>query len=150
MSTQDTVVSHIAVCASDLDHSIRFYTEVFGFALDQRIDIGAPFETLTELPPIKGSAAFLNKDGVRLELVSYQTPEMIGPAERPPMNQLGLTHLAFTVTDLDAVIGRMAANGGTVIDQTRVSTPAGDLIFCTDPDGVRLELWQKPEGGAQM
>jgi len=145
MSTQDTTVSHVAICASDLDRSTRFYTEVFGYALDQHVDIGAPFETLTEFARIDGRAAFLSKDGVRLELVSYETPKTIGPAERRPMNQLGLTHLAFTVTDLDAVIGRVAGLGGTVLDQTRVSTPVGDMIFCTDPDGVRLELWQKPE-----
>lgn len=137
-------ISHFGVCVSDLERSKRFYIEALGFESEYELEFGAPFEVLTELPPIQARAAFLRRDGVRIELASYASPGVIGPAERRPMNQLGLTHMALVVDDLDAVARRIAEAGGQVLPQTRVETPSGDLIFCTDPDGVRFELWRKP------
>jgi predicted enzyme related to lactoylglutathione lyase len=59
------------------------------------------------------------------------------------MNQLGLTHIAFVVEDLEATAKRIAECGGEPLRHTFVSSPAGDMMFATDPDGTRLELWEK-------
>ena len=129
---------------TDLEKSTRFYVETFGLELEQHVDVTPPFQILTELPDIDGRAAFFLKNGTKIELVAYKVPETLGPAQRRPMNQLGLTHIAFTVTDLDATIETIARLGGHVLHDTRVSGPMGRMIFATDPDGVRLELWEKP------
>jgi predicted enzyme related to lactoylglutathione lyase len=100
---------------------------------------------MTEIPGSKGRAGFFRLGGVQIELATYETG-VIGPAERRPMNQIGLTHLSFIVADLEAVVARIVELGGQVYPQTKVVTPMGPMIFCTDPDGTRLELWQKPPG----
>lgn len=138
-------VSHVGVCASDLARSVRFYTEALGFVLDYYVDVGAPFDVLTELPGLECRIGFFRQDGLRIELAGYASPDVVGTPERRPMNQVGLTHLSLVVEDIDAVTERIVTFGGRVYPQTKVATPKGRLIFCTDPDGVRIELWQKAE-----
>ena len=124
---------------------MRFYTEVLGFQLSQSVEGGPPFDVMAEVPELKLHANFLTRDGVTIELLYYERPGAIGPAQRRPMNQLGLTHISFTVKDMDTTTDLIQGFGGHVLSHTKVSTPMGDLMFCTDPDGTRIELWQKPE-----
>jgi len=142
-SSQGVAVSHFAVCVSDLERSRKFYTEALGFTVDREVDILAPFHTLTEFETIDGHAIFLKHGPVTLEIVGYKAPDVIGPAERRPMNQLGLTHMAFVVEDLGATADRIDALGGTALRHTFVPGQFGDMMFATDPDGTRLELWEK-------
>jgi catechol 2,3-dioxygenase-like lactoylglutathione lyase family enzyme len=135
----------VGLCTSNLERSARFYTEALGFVLEYYVDVGPPFEVLTELPTIRSRVGFFRQEGLRLELAGYDTPDVVGTPERRPMNQLGLTHLSLVVDDIDAVTKRIAALGGHVYPETKVTLPLGQLIFCTDPDGVRIELWQKAE-----
>ncbi|MBW8753719.1 MAG: VOC family protein [Sphingomonadales bacterium] len=146
-SPDNVVVSHIGICTSDLERSTRFYTEALGFEVERHVDIGPPFDLMTEVPGLKGRAGFFRRGDVRIELAAYESPDVLGPAERRPMNQLGITHLSFVVGDLEAVTQRIAALGGRVLSETRVVSPHGALMFCTDPDGIRLELWEKVGAG---
>jgi catechol 2,3-dioxygenase-like lactoylglutathione lyase family enzyme len=95
--------SHVGVCVSDLERSTRFYTEALNFTLAESIEAGAPFEVLAELPEMKLRADFLTRDGVMIELLYYDRPDFVGSAERRPMNQLGLTHMAMSVDNVEAV-----------------------------------------------
>jgi len=137
-------LSHVGVCVSDMQRSIRFYTETLGFALAKSIEAGAPFDVLAELPQMKLRASFLTRDGNTIELICYDHPSPLGPAERRPMNQLGLTHIAVIVDNLDAAVELIVKRGGRVYPKTRVETAAGKMVFCSDPDGTRIEVWQKP------
>jgi lactoylglutathione lyase len=60
------------------------------------------------------------------------------------MNELGLTHLSLRVDDVEATATTVEALGGTVVRTTRTSIPLGhttlEFVYCTDPDGVRIEL----------
>ena len=145
-----TAFSHIGVCVSDLDRSVRFYVEGLGFEAAESWTIGAEYGTLMELPGVELTSQFLRRDGAALELLHYGSPGAVGPAERRPVNQLGLTHLCFRVDDVDAVAGRLAELGGTVHDHTRTTFPDADgapqldFVYCTDPDGTRIELMRLP------
>jgi len=137
--------SHFGICVSDSDYSQRFYAEALGYSFSHEVDFSAPFDTLTETPGLDGHAVFMTKGDVCIELISYRAPDPVGPAKRRPMHQLGLTHMAVIVEDIGATAGRIEALGGTVLRDTRVDTPMGDMMFATDPDGVRIELWEKKE-----
>jgi predicted enzyme related to lactoylglutathione lyase len=144
MSQAGARLSHVAICTSDLGRSTRFYAEALGFAVERTVEIGAPFDTLTELPGLAARGVFLSSGDLKLELLGYERPAAVGAAQMRPMNQLGLTHLAVTVDDFEAAIRRIEQHGGRAHRQTKVETSFGQMMFCTDPDGVRLEVWQKP------
>jgi glyoxylase I family protein len=137
-------VSHIGICVSDMERSSRFYTEALGFAFHHSVAAGEPYGTLVELEPFKYRASFFDRDGVRVELLAIDSPGVVGPKERRAMNQVGLTHLSFIVDDLKGTVDRIVKFGGHALPQTKVSSQHGEIMFCTDPDGTRLELWAKP------
>jgi len=138
-----TAFSHQSICVSNRARSLKFYSEALGFTLSHSLDIGEECEGITELKGIDSAADFMTLGAMQIELLSYESPPVIGPATRRPMNQLGLTHLSFTVASIADTVARIEACGGQVLPATRLATPQGDLIFCLDPYGVRIELWEK-------
>jgi catechol 2,3-dioxygenase-like lactoylglutathione lyase family enzyme len=132
--------THLGLCVSDLERSLRFYREVFGFEPDAaRPPLamkGEPAATLLGLPDVDLRAVYLIRDGICLELLAYPAPGTLGGAAPRAMNQVGLTHLSFEVDDLEAVAERVRAAGGKVLEASRIA-PA---VFVVDPDGTRIEL----------
>ncbi|MEQ9449170.1 MAG: VOC family protein, partial [Rhodospirillaceae bacterium] len=116
--------------------------EVFGFKADPEPQkIGPALGGLLELENLDLTIHFLHKQGVRLELLHYTSPAATGDGTRRPLNQLGLSHLAFQVTNIDAMINAVAHMGGTVLKNTRLEAGGSTrAIFVTDPDGTRIEL----------
>ena len=136
-------VSHLGICTADLEQSARFYTEALGFTLDRSIDgIGAPFDQLTELPGSTCNVRYVKSGALTLELIGYPALAVTGSDQRRPMNQLGFTHLTLIVDDLAAVVARVQQFGGRHHPETHVDSPYGPVVFCTDPNGVRIELLQ--------
>ncbi len=136
---------HIGICTSDLARSSRFYTGALGFEpLMDPTEVGPPFDALLEMPGATLQIQQLRSGGLVIELLGYPAGDVSGSGERRPMNQLGFTHMTFDVEDLEAVVDRVVEYGGEVHPQTRVDSPFGTIVFCTDPDGVRIELMQAP------
>ena len=74
-------------------------------------------------------------DGFVLELIDYsRRPVHAGP-ERV-MDQIGLTHISLSVSDLPGVLARVAEFGGTVVE----ATVSAGAAMIRDPDGQLLEL----------
>ncbi len=140
--------SHIGICVSDLDRSLRFYREGLGFELVASHQVGDEFAGLMELEGVAVESRMLRRDGVTIELLAFSHPDPSGPSDRRPMNQLGLTHLSMRVDDVDALGGEIERLGGHMVRATRTRLEAGparlDFVYCTDPDGVRIELMDLP------
>lgn len=135
-------LSHVGLCVSDLERSLRFYRDVLGFAEDSRRPAlsfeGEPAATLLGLADLELRAVYLVRDGFRLELLAFPRPGVVGGGAPREMNRLGFTHLSFEVEDLDALLPAIGEAGGQVLDASRIPV----AVFCTDPDGTRLELVQ--------
>src|SRR5262245_27569548 len=140
-------LTHMGICVSDLERSLRFYRDVLGYEEVGRLELeGEAVATLNGMPSAKVRAIYLERDGWRLELLEFPVPGWIGPSEPRPMNQLGLTHLSFRVANLDATCAQLEAAGGGVLPGTRLGQPGAPthVIMAFDPDGVRIELIQGP------
>jgi catechol 2,3-dioxygenase-like lactoylglutathione lyase family enzyme len=140
--------SHLGLCVSDLERSLRFYGEGLGFELVASHRVGPEFGTLMEVDGVVLESRMIRRDGVTLELLAFEVPGHAGQPVRRPMNQLGLTHLSLRVDDVEAVAATVEALGGTVVRTTRTTFDMGgarlDFVYCTDPDGVRIELMDLP------
>jgi catechol 2,3-dioxygenase-like lactoylglutathione lyase family enzyme len=139
--------SHVGLCVSDLERSMRFYCDGLGFERSDGYDLDssvvAGLDAALEVPgPAVLRSQMIVLDGLRLELLHYTSPAVEG---RPSShrNQLGLTHLSFWVDDLEATADRLVECGGTLMADTRQS-PGVELVFLADPDGTRVELMEQP------
>lgn len=139
-------LTHMGICVSDLERSLRFYRDVLGFKEVAHLEVGGEHSAkLNGMSDARAYLIFLEREGWRLELFQFSVPGWIGPKEARPMNQLGLTHLSFRVDDLDAVCAQIEGAGGSLLPETRIELPGPThVIMALDPDGVRLELIQKP------
>ena len=140
--------SHLGICVSDLERSVRFYCQGLGFEPVASHQVGAEFGSLMEVEDLQLDSRMLMRDGVTIELLGYRSPATTGDGSRRPMNQLGLTHLSLRVDDVDGVAATIEALGGTVVPATRTTFDLPetrmDFLYCTDPDGVRIELMDLP------
>jgi catechol 2,3-dioxygenase-like lactoylglutathione lyase family enzyme len=141
--------SHLGICVSDMDRSMRFYCDGLGFTPGARHEIGDDFATLMELDEVALQSQFIHHGELAIELLFYVKPGHHGPAERRSLTQLGLTHLNLKVDDVEAVASQIRAHGGQVHEHTRTTFPGPDgplmdFVYCSDPDGVRIELMRLP------
>jgi catechol 2,3-dioxygenase-like lactoylglutathione lyase family enzyme len=138
--------SHVGICVSDLDRSLRFYRDGLGFELSDRFDLDA-----TAVPDLLRSleiddattvvSQMIVNGPMKVELLHYpgRTPRGTPSTSR---GLLGLTHLSFVVEDVDESAARLVEHGGTILPTTRVNVGV-DIVFLTDPDGTRIELMTK-------
>lgn len=136
--------SHFGICVSDLDRSVRFYCDGLGFELAEQHHIGPEFAPLMELDDVEMTSQFIRKGDTAIELLAFRVPAPEGERARRSMNMLGLTHLSFRVRDLPGTAKRLRDLGGLVVEGTRTTFDLDgtvlDFVYCTDPDGIRVEL----------
>jgi glyoxylase I family protein len=144
-------LTHIGICVSDCERSLRFYRDVLGFTYRSELQVaGEPSNTLLQLENVELRAVYLERDGTRIELLHYASPGHRGDGKPRPMNQLGLTHLSLRVDDLAATLADLAQAGVQILHRTHIDIPAFEAaaIFIADPDGTLIELVQSPGDAA--
>jgi len=144
-------IGHVGICVSDMDRSLRFWRDGLGFEVIREFGFrGSGWKRVLELDDLDLQTKIMRRDHMTLELMAFTQPGHVGTPERSPMNQLGFTHLAVWVSDVEAAARLVEEYGGRVIEETRTSFDhpklTGKWMICTDPDGVRVELIQYPDG----
>lgn len=136
--------SHFGICVSDLERSVRFYCDGLGFERAESHQIGSEFASLMDVPDVSVTSQFIRRGSTAIELLAFWEPEPFGSRQRRAVHQLGLTHLSFRVRNVGAVAARLAELGGAVVETSRTTIDLGgaalEFVYCTDPDGVRVEL----------
>jgi catechol 2,3-dioxygenase-like lactoylglutathione lyase family enzyme len=117
---------HIGIKSSDVDKSLRFYTEILGLERQEELEImGKRF-------------FFVGNDTVSIEIEAGNP----GDTKVDPRTQTGLYHLAFTVEDVAGLVDRLKSEGIPIALEP-VSTRSDRLVaFVEDPDGVFVQLIQ--------
>ena len=141
MESHRTVFNHVGLCVADRERSRLFYEGLLGFRfwweIDPPDDLTAKLVGLPE--PLGTHATYLVRDGFVLELIDFSKRDVHAGPERV-MDQVGLTHISFSVSDLPGVLARVVEFGGSVVAE---SVTEGSAMI-RDPDGQLLELL--PEG----
>ena len=136
--------SHFGICVRDLDRSLRFYCDGLGFEKSESHAIGSEFARLMDLDDVTVTSQFIRRGPTTIELLAFTDPAPVGDGSRRPVHRLGLTHLSFRVRDLEATVEHLVGLGGAVVETSRTTLDLGgtplQFVYCTDPDGVRVEL----------
>jgi len=139
-------LTHIGICVSDMERSLRFYRDLLGFRFEHELRVaGEPSDTLLRLRGVDLHATYLQRDGVRIELLRFASPAAPPRRERT-MHEHGLTHLSFRVDHLDETLAALRAAGERVLDESIIRIPGFEAAACfiLDPDGQLIELVQSP------
>ena len=121
-----TQIGHVHLKASDLDRSIAFYHDAFGFDVMQRMG---------------NSAAFLSAGGYHHHL-GLNTWESFGGSPPPP-GSTGLYHFAIlypTRQELARALKRLI-DRGVAIDGAS-DHGVSEAIYLHDPDGNGIEIYR--------
>lgn len=142
-------IDHVGITTSDLDRSLHFYVDLLGLRLLSRNMLEGP-----DLAALLGfeSAAIDNADldsgdGRILELMQYVQPPGVRVTYRSA--DAPTTHIAFKVQDLAALTERLTTAGVEIISRRPLKIHGGawdgvQCLYLRDPDGVILELVQRP------
>lgn len=118
---------HTMVRVTDLDASIRFYTEALGLELLRQKDVPAGRFTLAFLAAPGDSEA-------QVELTYNWDPEVYTGGRN-------FGHLAYAVDDIYATCQRLMNHGVTINRPPR----DGRMAFVRSPDHISIELLQRGE-----
>ena len=140
--------NHVGVTVSDLGRSIAFYRDLLGFHVAyERGEVTAEYmPSLVGIPGARLKIAGLDIPGLHLDLIEYISPRS---AARPgPTSDVGNAHLGYTVDDLWAAYHYLSAAGvrfkSEPVSPTVGPNKGGWAVYFVDPDGVTLEMIQRP------
>jgi len=137
-------VRHTGIVVTDLEAALRFYRDLLGFRETKRLEeSGAYIDNMLALDGAQVTTVKLTApDGNLVELLHFRSH----PRPRPPPPEacrIGITHIAFTVEDLEHMHSALTAAGVRFNAPPQLS-PDGyaKVTFCRDPDGTLIELVQ--------
>lgn len=128
-------IGHVAIKVADVERTLRFYREAFGF----------------------GELMRLNRDDGTLWLVYLRITDTqfleVFPGARgtqaPDEDANGLNHLCLEVGDMDAALARLDAAGIEPFRPRRRGLDGNEQAWVRDPDGNRIELMRMSPDGMQ-
>ena len=133
MSIIDFRVHHLGVSVPDLEASIKWYGEFFGFTVEKRMDV----------PPIHAKIAFLKRDDFRLELFEVEGAAALPEDRKDPDKDImthGWKHLSLEVADARKTLDNLKASGVEIAMETEFEgAPMG---FVRDNAGNLIEINQ--------
>jgi catechol-2,3-dioxygenase len=122
-------LNHAVLFVTDLDRSVRFYTDLFGM------------ELVAHEPAINGAFLRLPRSGNHHDLGLFG----IASAQPKPARSVGLYHLAWQVDTIDelAEFERSLLEAGSLVGEA--SHGAAKSLYGVDPDDNEFEImWMLP------
>jgi catechol 2,3-dioxygenase-like lactoylglutathione lyase family enzyme len=129
-------IDHVGVVVQGLEASVDWYVEKLGFRVLHRFAFPG------------ATAAFVGRDGLRLELLQVEGAAPPSPERRERMGNLrlgGINHFAIGVADMAAMIANLEAKGVEIVaPPAEVPGSGGELYaFIRDGEGMLIELYQR-------
>lgn len=131
MSIRVKQVAHVCILARDLAETRAFYGDVLGLPVK--------FDFLRDGRPF----------GFYLDAGGRTNVEVFERAEASAMPAARIDHLCLEVEDIDAAVGHVRGKGVAITDK-KLGVDETWQAWVTDPNGVRIELFQYTGKSAQF
>ena len=125
-------IAHIGIAVEKLDSAVKMYNEIFGLKLDR----------ISEFPPQKVKIAFLEIDGVKIELLEATSQES-AIAKFIEKKGAGIHHIAFEVDNIEKAIEELKVKNFSLIDEKPREGAHNTKVAFLHPKstgGILLEL----------
>src|SRR5437016_2161799 len=106
-------IRHTGIVVSDLDKALHFYGELLGFQAKNRIlESGSCIDSVLGLKDVKVATIKMNApDGNLIELLYYISHPRKPRSENRESCEIGVSHIALTVDDLDETYKKLTKAG---------------------------------------
>lgn len=134
-------IRHTGIVVSDLEASLYFYCDLLGFQIAKQMEeAGNYIDNISSLRNIKVTTVKMTSpSGQMIELLKYHSH----PTEQKMREicEIGISHIAFTVDDLDVEYEGLKDKGIQFNSPPQLS-PDGyaKVSFCRAPEGTLIEL----------
>jgi glyoxylase I family protein len=144
---------HTGITVSDLERSLAFWRDVLGFELSHRAhQKGEMAQQITGVPGAEILIAVVKAPGHKVELLEYRAPSDRKKLDGRPCD-VGASHIALAVDNLDAILETIAASGWKAAGQPQTLTTGPNagkcVIYVQDPDGTTIEFMEMPRQNRQ-
>ena len=148
-------MSHLGICVRNMEKSLAFYRDLVGMKVvkeeSQRVD-GAGWEHVYRGKRLGRRICYLKYNDEPASPVLVVT-EHVGEAvlgEPILLDEIGISHLSFSVPDLDALTKELLAAGVKTAGPPDVFREADGVVrtvFFFDPDGmvVQFDHYESPD-----
>lgn len=144
-----TTIRHTGLVVRNLDRALGFY-EKLGFTLWKRqLESGEFISKVVGIENVQIETAKLRApDKSMVELLQYHSHPDQRKLENAPPNQLGCSHIALTVENIDEACQRITDMGGSIVNPpARSADGSVTVAYCHDIDGIILELVEENPHG---
>ena len=121
------MIDHINMKVKNLDESVEFYKNLFGFVIKQEEN-----QNKIDTP-----SKIIGNDSIKLCL--YEIPNMSPEG--------GIAHFGFNVENFDEVISKCEELGVEILYDGVINWEKSKSIYIVDPSGYELELGEVSGGG---
>lgn len=134
-------IRHTGIVVIDLEASLHFYRDFLGFrVVKQMEEAGDYIDNISSLRNVRVTTVKMTSpSGQMIELLKYHSH----PSEQRTREicEIGISHVAFTVDDLDMEYERLK-DTGIQFNSTPQLSPDGyaKVTFCRAPEGTLIEL----------
>lgn len=145
------MINHVGLTVSDLERSVDFYAALTRGTVEGPYENSGPaVDAVTGYPGVTVRQAFVTppEGAAVVEILQY-----LGGSDvvlDPDNGSVGAAHVAIEVSDLDAELARLRADGyqalSDPITAARGSVANCRVVYVMDPDRIRVELVEKPQG----
>lgn len=137
---------HASITVTDIDGCLKLYRDLLGMEVVMDMEFkGEGVEKIMAKKGVRFRVLHLKFGENVLELLQFLEPEKSqGETPLAHPTQVGVTHIAFTVEDIQALTDKLTEMGYDFL-QLPVETPSGRKVnYFRAHDGVLVELMQDP------
>ena len=121
------MIDHINMKVKNLDESVKFYKNLFGFVIKQEENQNK----------IDAPSKIIGNDSIKLCL--YEVPDMSPEG--------GIAHFGFNVENFDEIISKCEELGVKILYDGVINWEKSKSVYIVDPSGYELELGEVSGGG---
>lgn len=147
-------IDHVGINVPDLNKAVAFFSDVLGFTPVTQlgpIPLDADWKKLNHINPDTGAVTIkmINAgNGASIEVFEYADNK--GSKIHPKTDDIGASHIAFYVNDINAAVEYLKSKGVKIIGEP-FTMPSGDTageswVYFETPWGSKMELVSYPNG----